>query len=283
MKLFIRLFKTECKKALGNRFFVIALCSGILFNLMSALYNIEAYSDSQGQLQELGGNPMTQAFGLYNYWIGGDGSTLGFTLFFTLFPLLAVFPYAWSQCAERNAGYTKMAIIRGGKRSYFLAKYAAVFLSGILVILIPLLFNLLLTACFVPAVKPSVIYSIYYGISHATMWSELFYTHPLLYVLLYLLLDGIFGGLFAVFGMAFSILLKNRLTVIILPYLCILCLHYSRTLLYYRVYTEISPLNFLHATCIENPVNGIIVLAEGAILLLISLAALRAGVKNEVF
>ena len=283
MKSFARLWKMECRKALGNRFFVITLCVGSFFCLISALYNVEAYYQGQQQLKELGGNPMTQAFGLFNSWIGGEQTSLGYLLFFTLFPLLAICPYGWSQCLEKKSGYTKMVIVRGGKQSYYLAKYLATFLSGVLVVLTPLTLNLVITACFVPAVKPSVMYQIYYSISHATMWSELFYEHPLIYVLLYLFIDCIFAGLFAVCGMAFSILLKNRIAVVILPYLCILGLHYGRALLYNRVYIEISPINFLHPTCIENPVNGAVVLLEGTMLALFSFLILKVGVKNESY
>lgn len=283
MKLFIRLWKMECRKAFGNRFFVIALCAGILFCIMSALYEIDSYFLGQNQLKLLGGNQMIQAYGLFNHWIGGEGKSLGYTLFFTLFPLLAVFPYGWSQCTEKKSGYTKMVIIRGGKQAYYLAKYMATFLSGILVIFIPLMTNLIITACFVPAVKPSVTEQIYYGMSHASMWSKLFFEHPMVYVVLYLLIDCIFGGLFAVFGMGFSILMKNRIAVVVLPYLFVLCLHYSRMLLRYTVYIEISPINFLHATCIENPVSGVIVFLEGAFLTLFSVIILKVGIKDETF
>lgn len=283
MKSFIRLWKMECRKAFGNRYFVIALCAGTIFCIMSALYNIESYAQGQYELKALGGNPMTQAYGLFNHWIGGESTSLGYLLFFTLFPLLAIFPYGWSQCQEKKAAYTKMVIIRSGKQKYYLAKYLATFLSGMVTVAFPLAANLILTACFVPAVKPSMIYFIYYGVSHATMWSELFYDHPLIYVFLYLLIDCLFAGLFAVCGMACSMLLKNRIAVVILPYLCVLCLHYGRTLLHYRVYTEISPINFLHATCVENPVSGVVVLLEGVLLTLFSLSVLKVGGKNETF
>lgn len=102
MKSFARLWKMECRKALGNRFFVITLCVGSFFCLISALYNVEAYYQGQQQLKELGGNPMTQAFGLFNSWIGGEQTSLGYLLFFTLFPLLAICPYGWSQCLRKS-------------------------------------------------------------------------------------------------------------------------------------------------------------------------------------
>lgn len=90
MKSFVRLWKMECRKAFINRFFGITLCGGIIFCIMSALYNIESYFQGQYQLRQLGGNPMTQAFGLFNHWIGGEQSSLGYILFFSVFPLLSI-------------------------------------------------------------------------------------------------------------------------------------------------------------------------------------------------
>ena len=280
---FKKLLKMECRKAMGNRFFFIVLGVGCLFALMSALYDIELYFQSRQQLAALGGNQIVQALGLYNKWIGGESYSLGFTLFFTLLPLLACFPYGWSYCIEKKSGYTGMVIIRGGKNKYFLAKYIATFLSGGVAVLIPLVFNFITVACYVPGIKPSIIYQMYYSVSHSTMWSAIFYTRPLIYVLLYLMLDFLFAGLFAVLALTFSIFLKNRLAVVLLPYIFILCLHYGRTLLYYHYYVEISPLNFLHASCVENSVNGWIVLGEGVFLFLISFGIImKAGATREI-
>lgn len=283
MEQFKKLLKLECHKALGNRFFFIILGVGCLFAFMSALYDIELFFQSREQLKTMGGNQIVQALGLYNKWIGGESYSLGFTLFFTLLPLLACFPYGWSYCTEKKSGYTGMVVIRGGKNEYFLAKYMATFLAGGVAVLVPLVFNFITVACFVPAVRPSIIYQMYYAVSHSSMWSEIFYSHPLIYVLLYLILDFLFAGLIAVLSLTFSVFLKNQLAVVILPYILILCLHYGRTLLHYHYYVEISPINFLHASCVENPANGWIVLGEGVFLFLLSFGiVMKAGAKFEI-
>ena len=125
---------------------------------------------------------------------------------------------------------------------------------------------------------------LYYGMAHGSMWSGLYYEHPLVFVLLYLLLDFLFAGLFAVTALGLSVYVRNQAAAVLLPYLGVLCLHYARTLLYYRVYIEISPLHFLHASCVENSVSWAVVLAEGVILFLFSAGSMwKAGAVDEVW
>ena len=83
-------------------------------------------------------------------------------------------------------------VIRAGKMPYYLAKYAALFVSGGLAVVTPLLFNFLLTAMFIPAVRPDPSYLTAYGIGPASFLSMLFYAHPFLYVFAYLLIDFLF-------------------------------------------------------------------------------------------
>ena len=286
MKRFRNLLKMECKKSIRNKFFYVALGAGLLFALLSAWYNIDSYFywDQESARYNIGGNPMDQASGLFNRWIGGESISLGFTLFFTLFPLLSGFPYGWSQCMEQKSGYTRNVVIRGGKRSYFFAKYIATFLSGGLVVLLPLVCNFLLVACFVPAWKPSIIYTLYYPIRHGSLWSGMFFTHPLVFVLLYLALDFVFGGLFAAMSYGLATFVRNRVAVVLVPFFCMLGLHYCRTFLTYRVYKEISPLNYLHALCVNNPADPWIILIEGLLFFLLPFAAVwKAGARNEIF
>lgn len=278
-----KLLSMECKKAFQNRYFVSTLIIGLLFALLSFLYSVGTYEVSLKNMAMTSGNPMHGFQGLYNSWIGGETSSLGYILFYALIPLLAAIPYGWSYCREWNEGYIKYVATRCEKKEYCLAKYIAVFLSGGLVIFIPLCVNFILTACFVPAYQPSIIYQLYYSVSHGSMWSELFYSHPLVYVLLYLILDFIFGGLFATLSYAVSLFIKNWFVVIILPFLCVLGLHYSRAMLAYRVYLEISPINFLHATNIENNASAAVITVEGLIFFLVPfILIMREGAKGEV-
>lgn len=277
-------FRMECKKAFHNRYFWIALAAGGLFAAMSGLYMVESYQESARILARMGGNPMRQAFGLYNSWIGGEGNSLGFTLFFALLPFLAALPYGWSYQAEIKSGYAKQVQLRAGRHGYLLAKGAAAFLSGGTVILLPLVINFIAVACFVPAVCPTIQFIIYYPMHYGAIASELYFTHPFLFVLMYLCIDFVFAGLFALVATAAGCLSGKRVAAVLTPFLLVMLLQYLRTFLYGRYYKEISPMYFLHASSIQNVADPWIMLAEGLILLLVSGGILYwKGIRRETF
>lgn len=268
MKRFRYVIVMELKKAFGNRFFALSLVAGLLFAVLSAVYSIDSYMDVRESLDEIGGNPMIQAFGLFNTWIGGESNTLGFTLFFTLLSLLAVLPYGWSYQMEEKSRYLDIVQMKVGRQRYMLAKYMAAFLSGGTCIVVPLLVNFLVVAAFVPAVQPTIIYEIYYPMHHGALLSELFFDRPVLFVGIYMLIDFVYGGLFAAMGIAISFFVKNRLAVVLSPFMLVLAFQYLRTFFYYRIYKEISPMYFLHAVTVENVADAGIVCTEAVILFL---------------
>lgn len=284
--IFTRLVKVELKKAITNKLFVTTLIIASIFTLFSAWYMIDSYfaANHQKSTYWSNSNPMTQASSLFNHWIGGEASSLGYTLFFTLLPLIAALPYSWSYFIENKTGYVKSVVTRSSKSQYFLSKYIATFTAGGLVVLLPLVVNLLVVASFVPAITPTKIYPLYYSVDFGSLWSSLFYTHPVVFVTFYLILDFIFAGLFATMGLAISFFIKNRIAIILIPFFFILVLHYSRTFLAYKYYNEISPLHFLHSTSIENYANGGMILAQGLLFFLLTFGiTMKLGVKREVF
>ena len=263
---FYKLLNIEIKRAFNSIFFWMSLMAGTIFALISGICSIKNYVTLREQLGQIGGNPMIQAFGLYNMWIGGECNSLGFVLFYSLLPILAVLPYGWSFSVDKKIGYDRMIIIRTNRMQYFLSKYMTAFICGGIAVVLPLLENFVGVACFIPAVKPSILYDIYYPIHYGSLWSELFFSKPFLFICKYLILDFVFAGLFACIGITISFFCEKVLSAIVMPYFIILILHYGRTLMYGRIYKEISPLNFLHTTCIENIVDEKIVFAEGVII-----------------
>lgn len=284
-KTFSNLLKMELEKGIKNKYFFTTCIIACVFTLFSAWYKIDSYFFFKTQVTYTNtGNPMTQGASLFNHWIGGEFSSLGFTLFFTLFPILAVLPYGWSYFSENKAGYVKAVVTRSGKPKYFLAKYIGVFVTGGLVILLPQILNIIIVASFVPAITPTKLYPLSYAVVHGSTWSEVFYTHPLLYVGLYLILNFIFAGIFATMSLAFSFYIKNRIAVLLIPFFLIFILHYSRTFLAYKFYHEISPLNYLHATNLENPTNTWIILGQGVLFFALTFGiTMKLGVKREIY
>ena len=212
--------------------------------------------------------------------------SLASTLFFTLLPVCAVLPYASAFHQERKAGYLRIMLPQCGRKPYFLAKTLAVFLTGAVVVVLPLLMNFLAVSAFVPATAPQVNYSFYNYVLFGDLWADLFFDQPLLYVLLYILLDGLFGGLLALFAFALSFLIPNRVVILVLPLLLLLGLDYLSTMaagFWSSTPMTISLLDLLRAAH-DATARGWVVALEAGILAVFSGAIIwLRGVRSEVY
>ena len=173
-----------------------------------------------------------------------------------------------------------------GRKPYFLAKTLAVFLTGAVVVVLPLLMNFLAVSAFVPATAPQVNYSFYNYVLFGDLWADLFFDQPLLYVLLYILLDGLFGGLLALFAFALSFLIPNRVVILVLPLLLLLGLDYLSTMaagFWSSTPMTISLLDLLRAAH-DATARGWVVALEAGILAVFSGAIIwLRGVRSEVY
>lgn len=286
--------KVECHKAIFTKLFfliVVIGCAITMFSLFPCLQsyyryisNLEDFSEELSYVR----NPMMATQTLFNCWIGSEAITPGSTYYFSLFPILVSIPYGWSYCTERQSGYIKNVIIRTGKLRYYLSKYIALFLSGGLAMVIPLLFNFLLTAMFVPAITPDPYYITSYGIISASFLSELFYTCPFMYIFLYLLVDFVYGGLIACMCFAFAAFVKNKVIVVLLPFFVLLGFNYFCSSFIYTsstvIYTELSPMNYLRAVPAAYDTNGYVVFIGAVILFLFTLILVFVKeASNEVY
>lgn len=288
----VNILKIELGKAFINKFFLFTIITGIVFALMSAFYSVGIYYSDFGFLdqvriaEEMGHvkYKIVESATLFNSWIGGESNSLGYTLFFTLFPLLAVLPYGYSFSEELREGYLKIYVPLCGRKKYFVSKIAASFLSGGTAIVIPLIFSLLVTALFIPAIKPNVVYDLYFPIMHGGLFSEIVYTYPLLFTAIYLCIDFIFAGLFANMSISVVMLFKGRFAPLILPFIFLLFCDMLRNLLLYISYVEISPLLILHAMPVLNTVKAPIMLGWFLIFFLLTVPfIIYKGSKYEIF
>jgi ABC-type transport system involved in multi-copper enzyme maturation permease subunit len=273
----------ECKKAIFNKFFLMVIVIGCIITLFSFFPRVQTYYHDMAldarlsAEQDVVYNSYAPMESLFAYWIGDDSMTSGSVLYFFLFPLLIAIPFGWSYCSERRSGYIKNMVIRAGRTKYHLSKYIALFLSGGLAMVMPLLFNFLLTAMFVPAVLPDVSYITGYGIGANSLFSMLFYTHPFAYVFTYLAVDFVFCGLLACLCFAVSSFIKNRVIVVLLPFFILLGFHYFCYSFIYTsmsiVYSELSPMHFLRPVPAAYDTNWIIVTVEIAILFIVTFFA----------
>lgn len=285
--------KLECKKAIHNKFFLLAVLIGIAITFLSFFPMLESYTADLRSHQQISAefgprNPLMPMETLFNHWIGGEPYTPGSADYFFLFPLLVSIPYGWSYCAERRSGYEKNMVIRAGKTRYYLSKYIALFLSGGLTMGIPLLFNFLLTAMFIPAVMPDPSYMTAYGIGASSFLSMFFYSHPFVYVFLYLLIDFLFGGWIACLCFAVSPFVKNRVVVTLLPFFILLGFNYLCYSFVYtsvtKIYTELSPMVFLRPAPASYDTTFAAVCTWGAMLLILTLLlTVVRGIRHEIY
>ncbi|SHH70958.1 hypothetical protein SAMN02745196_01141 [Clostridium collagenovorans DSM 3089] len=245
------IIKLELNKALKNKFFYIAIAIGFMATMMNFLYNLETFNNDLRMLKEAEiamnavYNPMVRSSTIFNNWVLGETHTLGSVIFFFILPILAAIPYTWSYCSERNSGYVKNMIIRSGKREYYTAKYIAVFVSGGLAVLIPLVLNFLLASMFFPASVPDSQYYIYYAISGNSLLSGLFYTKPLIYVFIFLIMNFLFSGVIACISFIVARFIKTKVAVILSPFFLVLAVDYFKRIPEAFIKVELSPMQFV--------------------------------------
>lgn len=280
------MFRLELNKALKNKFFYVAIIIGSFITVLSLIYNINIYQKNFSVDTE-NVNPMYGAFSLFNLWIGGEPFSFGSAAYFCVFPLLVSIPYGWSYCEEKRSGYIRMVIVRSGKKAYLLSKYIAVFVSGALAMVIPLLFNFCISALFFPATTPTPVYCTSNGIFYESLMSMIYYSSPFLYVLFYLCIDFVFGGLISCISYATACFVKHRTVAVIVPLFCLLSFHYLRQFIYISPevrYKEISPLFFLRPVQLVYNVSWEIILGEAIVLFLITFFfSVIWERKNEVY
>lgn len=205
----------ELNKAIKTRYFAISIIIGTIIGIVGLVYNVNLVYNSQ--IYD-GINPCYEGFTLFNHWIGGEGFSLGSSLYFFVFPLLIALPYGWSFCGEKNSGYMRQMLVRAGEKSYLTAKFLATFMAGGLAMVVPLIINFMLTAMFIPAITPVPTYDTMYGVFGNSLFSRLYYTQPFAYVAVYMLVDFMFCGALACITMLSAQFIKYKWVNCIFPF-----------------------------------------------------------------
>lgn len=274
--------KTEIRKSLSGWQFWITLCILCCITLYCGGYVI-LYQFNQMQhirtAAGMGRNPLLAATTLYNRWIGAEWMTSLSSLYFFIFPLAAAIPYGLSLYQERRSGYMAQMILRETRGKYLREKFIAVFLSGGLVITVPVILNIMLVALYFPAYTPDLNLDIYYAVQPFSFGSRLFYEIPWLYLCVRVALIFWYGGVAASISMAATFFTRNRFVILFSPILFFLLLNYSYTLV--RTPYEMSPQRFLGAGNIYI-VTAPVVIGEAALLsaLTVSIIWLRGRMKD---
>ena len=282
--------KLELKKAFKNKFFWISVVLGCLITLLSFEHMVNMYYEGMsaisGNSTDIIYDPHIGINTVFNCWIGGEPFSLGSSIYFFVFPLLIALPYGWSYSEERKCGYRRMMITKTGKKKYYCAKYVAVFLSGGVAMVLPLIFNFWMTLLVVPAILPDVTMNMFYGVFGGSFLAELYYTVPFLYVAIYLFIDFVYCGFLVCICMAVSGIVRQKWGVVLISFLLLLFVHVITDYIYSDpsvAYKELSPLYFLRGVEVRYSFSGSIILLFAIGLLVISLIGIIKEYRNEIY
>ena len=282
--------KLELKKAFKNKFFWISVVLGCLITLLSFEHMVNMYYEGMsaisGNSTDIIYDPHIGINTVFNCWIGGEPFSLGSSIYFFVFPLLIALPYGWSYSEERKCGYRRMMITKTGKKKYYCAKYVAVFLSGGVAMVLPLIFNFWMTLLVVPAILPDVTMYMFYGVFGGSFLAELYYTVPFLYVAIYLFIDFVYCGFLVCICMAVSGIVRQKWGVVLIPFLLLLFVHVIADYIYSDpsvAYKELSPLYFLRGVEVRYSFSGSIIFLFAIGLWVLSLIGVIKEYRNEIY
>ena len=293
-----RLLKLELKKAICSKYFLMGTGLLLLFALLSAWYMTENWMNYNPYLilngspyfvdGEYVANPDIALFSFYGAWVGNDKISLAAVVFFKMIPIAAAIPYAWTFCREYKSGYLKNVASRVNKKKYIIAKAIAVFISGALAILIPLVVNVLITSAFIPSIPPYVVDTLYNYITHGSLFADYYFNNPMLFVVLYIIFDAVYGGIFALLSFALSFYIKNVFFALFFPFMTSLVLGYLNSNLWLnlpgRIPRTINPGDFVEIIHLGGYIVWWVVLIVTAVLLVfIALTIWLKGLRNEIF
>lgn len=270
------IYKIEISRAFKNKGFLYAMCIGLTIVSLHLVLWLPDIADMNKMLMKNSYSefPLTSYFG----WICGNTITWQQYLYFLLVPLISSLPYGYSMFEDRESAFMKQIVIKCGKMDYYRAKFLAVFLSGGVVTVVPLLFNLIVSMMVLPSICPDVL-SNNYSVTSNTMFSGLFYEHPNIYIFIYMMIDFLFGGLFASIAIVVSGLTEHKYVVQIAP---LFILIFVNSFFGLTDTPHYAPVYFMN--CSFPVIRWYGVFGEMIILIAISLGyVLWKGRKDEVF
>lgn len=279
------IFKIEMKKVFKGKLFWLVIAFAVVLTVLSAVYELQSSKKDFDFFSEFGYNLMSATFdNTYVNTVYRDSASITPAMFYRFIPLICVLAYGWSYSSDVRSGYIKSIITRTSKLKYLTSKYFATFISGGIVVLIPILVNILTIACFMPFRMPNISESIYYAELPAFAFANLFYKAPALYMVIILIFHFILGGLFATFAMAVSMFTTNKYIVTLFPFVFSFLYSYACTMFLNRLFWgEMDPLYLIDGLSNTYRVLEYLILVYGVFLILTAGTIFFKGMKKDVF
>lgn len=209
--------KMELHRLFRTKSFWVALVIGGCFVGSHILQVVLPYAQANRAVDNIRTNPMQFPFSACMFFMGYDMYGWQGEILFRLMPLLTAIPFANSYFCDISEGYIKNLQGKCRKEHYLIAKYMVTFLSGGLIMTLPLILDILCCLALLPAHQPVPIGV--FGISFS--YSSMFYEHTILFILMYLFVDFLIGGLYAVTVFLGTDFIANKYLLVIFPYICV--------------------------------------------------------------
>lgn len=224
------MLKHELYRAFINRKFYLAVLVGIIIACFAFYSDTDAMKliKTQNEIMheaewgKIYKDKMNIGITPQEVWIGLKDTSVSNALYYIL-PLMCAFVYGTSYRNDLKSGYYNNILVRGKKKQYYFSKLLAVFLSGGMVSVIPLLFSLLLGMLHFP-MGPSIA-----GVSLFAMtnmvFGDLFYASPIAYIIVYIIYDFCFFGVVNCICLSISCIEDNYFMVLTAPFMYYFALH----------------------------------------------------------
>ena len=270
------MIKTELERAFKSWGFWIALIIGIGISVSQIVTRIIPAAINPISFFEPD-NATVMPASAFQMWLG-NGVTFEYTLYVRLIPILAAMPYAVTYLSDIKSGIIKNYISRTAKINYLVAKYMAVFITGGIVIILPLFLNYLTAIAVLPSfVWPTGVFSVF----ASGMWSGLFYTNPHIYVIVYMILLFICGGLMSTVVLIVSNLVNNRFVAVLAPYIIAEFANAELRMADTDWIRKLSPAVLFNMSNINNILSYIVYIIF--LLILGGLVYFLGGLKHEIY
>lgn len=210
--------RTELYKALHNRMLYIAIAAGLVLCGMDVVENISKIRQFDELLQwitttDLRAGHGHDGYSLFFLWMGTSNLTFGGSIYSIVWPVLAAVAYGWSYNSDRRSGVYDQIVVRSNAKTYYIAKYIAVFVSGGLAVAVPLLANLLANALVCPYDIPPLMSNL-----NAYFLGELYFTCPWAYGLIWCGMVFLMGGAAACICFVSGTKLRHGVMLVLVPY-----------------------------------------------------------------
>ena len=212
-----KVLKIELKRSILNKWTFIAM---LVTSIFCIIHFQSVYESRMSYLIRTKEEGLGKAFYIctgsaYDIWILFDFNIYSYALLLVM-GIIAVLPYGVSYYTDVKSGYIKQVISRTSMKVYTRAKYIVTFISGGIVIVLPIFMEFLAIATIFPIHKPYRPSSIMYG--EETFLIDLYYDYPMTFMMFRLLLVFVVAGLLATMALLVARYISNYFSIIITPF-----------------------------------------------------------------